>query len=89
MDYQRIKVKQLGAYLREYNFGIRTDNSGIYIDIPGHGGGRDGPTIADYPEQEEWMRKHSGLKEVWHLTWECQDERELKEFVKKIEASKA
>jgi hypothetical protein len=48
--------------------------------IPGHGGGRDGPTIADHPEQEAWMREHSGLRETWHLSWELPDAAEYVRF---------
>jgi hypothetical protein len=46
---------------------------GDYVLIPGHGGDRDGPTIPDHPEQLEWMRAHSGLRESWHLQWDLPD----------------
>jgi hypothetical protein len=52
-----------------------------FVWVPGHGGGRDGPTVPDqhgarstrcpintvpdHPEQESWMRAHGGLHESW------------------------
>lgn len=53
-----------------YDFHIENN----YVWIAGHGGGRDGPTDADHPEQEQWMRQHSGLKEVYYLTWELPED---------------
>ena len=41
-----------------------------YVTIPGFGGGPDGPKEPNDPAQERWMRAHSGLQEVWYLTWE-------------------
>jgi hypothetical protein len=41
--------------------------------IPGHGGGRDGPTIPDAPAQEAWMRERAGLHESWYLQWDLPD----------------
>ena len=46
--------------------------TGTYYEchIPGARYTRDGPTAAQYPEQELWMQKHSGLKEVWYVTFQ-------------------
>lgn len=60
------RVRDLPGLPGVYEFQV--DEERVYI--PGHGGGRDGPTIADHPEQEAWMRAHSGLRESWHLTWD-------------------
>jgi hypothetical protein len=56
------------------------------ISIPGHGGGRDGPTIPDRPEQEAWMRAESGLREVWYLSWEVPSAAELERFLARVGA---
>jgi len=56
------------------------------LSIPGHGGGRDGPTIPDRPEQEAWMRAHSGLREVWYLTWEVPCGAELRRVLARMGA---
>ncbi|MCP4438312.1 MAG: hypothetical protein GY810_05145 [Aureispira sp.] len=84
MEYENIKVKSLGDIKGDYKFGIRKTGSSIYVEIPGHGGGRDGPQIPSYPEQEEWMRKHSGLEEVWYLTWEVKNQEDLDKFIQKL-----
>ena len=66
----------------------RSGDGGI-ISIPGHGGGRDGPTIPDRPEQEAWMRAQSGLRESWYLTWDIPNAGELKRFLSRIGAPEA
>lgn len=82
---QIIKVAQLDNQQGNYIFRIEDGYSGTIITIPGFGGGRDGPTTPDYPEQEKWMRAHSGLKEVYYLTWECKTQIELDSFIQKLE----
>jgi hypothetical protein len=59
------RVRDLPGLPGDYVF--QTDDDHVYI--PGHGGGRDGPTTADRPEQEAWMRTQ-GLHESWYLTWD-------------------
>lgn len=86
--FQTIFIHQLGEHSRCYSFSIHEQPHGIYVYIPGHGGGPDGPTIPDFPEQEKWMREHSGLKEVWYLSWVCKDKQELEDFIQKLDKSK-
>lgn len=54
--------------------------------IPGYGGGRDGPTEPERPEQEAWMRSSSGLQEVWYLTWTLPDAAAKAGFMALIQA---
>jgi len=85
--YKTIKVSQLGKHKKEYEFTIKNDGATrFHILIPGSGGGPDGPTDPDYPEQEQWMRDNSGLKEVWFLMWSCPDKKTLQKFLDKMEA---
>lgn len=65
----RYTARDVDGLPGEYTFDV-TDR---YVTISGYGGGRDGPTTPDRPEQEAWMRAHSGLNEVWYLTWELPD----------------
>ncbi len=81
-----VVVERLDEHEGRYRFEITHDSAGSFVLIPGHGGGRDGPTIPDHPEQEAWMRARSGLKEVWHLTWEIPDGG-LQRFLAALDAS--
>ncbi|MCA9608603.1 MAG: hypothetical protein KC619_23530 [Myxococcales bacterium] len=83
---KEVTVERLGEHRGSYRFQVlRHAASPTLLVIPGHGGGRDGPTIADHPEQEEWMRQHSGLREVWYLTWEVPDDAALEGFWRRLD----
>ena len=83
-----VEVQQLGSNKGPYSFFIHREGEGFIIRIPGHGGGRDGPRFPDKPEQEEWMRRQSHLKEIWYLNWSCEDRKSLHQFLKKIGSNK-
>jgi len=76
-DLTNIVARDLPGLAGTYRFQIIGD----HVFIPGHGGGRDGPTIPDYPEQEAWMRAHSGLHESWHLQWDLPDASSRRRFL--------
>ena len=52
--------------------------------IPGKNYTKDGPRDPEYPEQEAWMRRHSGLKEVWHVTFETTEASEMDAFIARL-----
>ncbi len=60
-----------------------------FIVIPGYGGGRDGPTTPDRPEQEAWMRANSGLRETWYLSWRIDSDAQLQRLLDRIGAPDA
>lgn len=60
-----------------------------HVWIPGYGGGRDGPTTSDHPEQEAWMRARSGLHESWYLTWDLPDADARRRFLALIGVDEA
>lgn len=81
-----VTVERLGEHRGRYRFEVRRyPATPTLLVIPGHGGGRDGPTIPDHPEQEAWMREHGGLREVWHLTWEVPDDTTLDAFWRRLD----
>ncbi|MFT4977184.1 MAG: hypothetical protein ACI8S6_003089 [Myxococcota bacterium] len=76
----RLKVDRLGEHRGPYYFTVRGSSRGDKwtVAIPGHAKNAhdmhlNGPTVAEHPEQEEWMKNHSGLREFWYLTWEASD----------------
>ncbi|MCB9594027.1 MAG: hypothetical protein H6719_14940 [Sandaracinaceae bacterium] len=77
-----VTVPRLGEHTGSYTFRIGPAQATFeyIVEIPGHGGGRDGPTDPDHPEQQTWMRECSGLREVWYLCWEIPSEAELRRF---------
>ena len=80
-----LNVKKLGQHTGNYEFTIQQNSQGIFISIPGYGGGRDGPTTAEKPEQLQWMKEKTKFKEVWYLTWQCKSEKSLRKFINKIQ----
>lgn len=83
---KKITIKQIGEHKGEYVFWINEQKEEFIISIPGFGGGRDGPINPNFPEQEKWMRDHSNLKEVWYLTWQCNNQEELDCFLDKLKS---
>ena len=84
--YKTVIVEWLNNKRGRYTFTITTVDTGFEISIPGHGGGIDGHRSPDDPEQEQWMKDHSGLPEIWYLTWKCENEEELEAFLTKLQA---
>ncbi len=84
------RVPRLGPCEGPYDFTVQEEPDGSrLVLIPGHGGGRDGPTEADYREQEAWMRAESGLEEVWYLTWKAPDDAAYARFRERVDAAAA
>ena len=69
---------------KSYVFTIELREPGFWITIPGRVGGRDGAKDPAFSEQEAWMRRHSGLKEIWYLTWACPDLEGLDAFKSRL-----
>jgi len=77
----------LGTHKGHYEFTITEEEDGLFITIPGYGGGYDGPINPMHPEQLEWMRKHAGFKEVWYLTWKCTKKNRIGKFIDSLQVS--
>ena len=80
------EIISVAIHKKRYEFRIEKRTTGFWVTIPGFGGSPDnGPEHPRFPEQEIWMRQHSGLKEIWHLTWECCTLEALEDFKLKVE----
>ena len=77
------EVTTRGHYV--FQFYVSDDPDTRYeCHIPGARFTRDGPTAPQHPEQEAWMRKHSGLKEVWYVTYETRHASEMDAFIARL-----
>jgi len=85
MKKNTYRKSKIGQNKGDYKFHVeKQKDGGAIVKIPGHGGGGpDGPTEPDYPEQEAWMQQ-TGLEGVWYLVWKCKDEKELNDFLEQL-----
>jgi len=77
-------VQTLGSHEGPYEFSFSCVGGDYLCSIPGHGGGRDGPRFANHPEQEAWMRRQPGMKEVWYCCWKAKNAEVLEALMERL-----
>lgn len=83
---QKLVVYRLAGYDGTYEFEFYREGNQYYCRIPGDGGhsARYGPHQADYPEQEAWMRRQPGMKEVWCCHFRAESFEALEALMKRL-----